>query len=214
MIATGPCPIEVEFERRMPSSIHGWHLLEAAARRKHHTIWFDGQKVLEVEDSTFGDGGKVGMITYADTVALFDDFAVQAAAGRPARAAPAIERHDPLIVHVPTIEITDATFKTVLSSLARGELLRWKVKVEDESEEPVAGAIVEAEVVRADGSLFDTQRGMTGSDGSALFTMRSQLEMPVGQYNVRIKSVRSVHSPDARYAPSANLISASTFMVR
>ena len=37
---------------------------------------FDGQKVFEVEDSTFTEAGKVGLWTKADSVTYFDDFRI------------------------------------------------------------------------------------------------------------------------------------------
>jgi len=76
-LASAPCPIQVEFERMAPSPTHGWYLLEVAAQGSRHTIWFQGQKLLEVDDATLGGKGQVGLITHADTVALFDNFAVE-----------------------------------------------------------------------------------------------------------------------------------------
>jgi len=42
-------------------------------------VRFDGRPLFEVEDSTFGDGGMVGLWTKADSVTLFDQFACGAA---------------------------------------------------------------------------------------------------------------------------------------
>jgi hypothetical protein len=38
------------------------------------TVFFNGQQLFEVEDSTFSDAGKVGLWTKADSVTYFDDF--------------------------------------------------------------------------------------------------------------------------------------------
>ncbi len=77
VLSAARCPIEVEFEHREPSPSHGWYLLEVASRNGHHTVRFRGEKVLEVEDSTIQGAGQVGLITHADSVALFDDFGVR-----------------------------------------------------------------------------------------------------------------------------------------
>jgi hypothetical protein len=41
------------------------------------TVLFDGQKIMEVEDSTFAGPGKVGLWTKADSVTYFDDFRIE-----------------------------------------------------------------------------------------------------------------------------------------
>jgi hypothetical protein len=42
-----------------------------------YTVSFDGQKLFEVEDSTFTAAGKVGLWTKADSVTYFDDFRIE-----------------------------------------------------------------------------------------------------------------------------------------
>ena len=39
-------------------------------------VFFDGQKIMEVEDSTFPGAGKVGLWTKADSVTYFDGLEV------------------------------------------------------------------------------------------------------------------------------------------
>ena len=41
------------------------------------TVSFDGQKLFDVEDSTFTAAGKVGLWTKADSVTYFDDFQIE-----------------------------------------------------------------------------------------------------------------------------------------
>jgi len=36
-------------------------------------VLYNGKQLFEVEDSTFGDAGKVGLWTKADSVTLFDE---------------------------------------------------------------------------------------------------------------------------------------------
>lgn len=51
-----------------------WHTLGVDFQGNHFTVTFDGKKVIEWDDSTFKEAGKVGVWTKADSVTLFDDF--------------------------------------------------------------------------------------------------------------------------------------------
>jgi len=51
-----------------------WHTLRVDFEGAHFTVSFDGKKVLEWDDDTFTESGKVGVWTKADSVTLFDDF--------------------------------------------------------------------------------------------------------------------------------------------
>jgi len=52
----------------------GWHTLRVDFVGNTFTVSFDGQKVIEANDDSFPDAGKVGLWTKADSVTLFDDF--------------------------------------------------------------------------------------------------------------------------------------------
>ena len=52
-----------------------WHTLRVEFIGRLHTVFLDGRKRFEVEDSTFGEAGQVGLWTKADSETLFDDFA-------------------------------------------------------------------------------------------------------------------------------------------
>jgi hypothetical protein len=54
-----------------------WHELRAVAHGDHFEVYWDGKKVLEQEDKTFPNAGKVGVWTKADTVTYFDDLRVR-----------------------------------------------------------------------------------------------------------------------------------------
>jgi hypothetical protein len=54
-----------------------WSTLSVAFQGNVFTVSFDGQKVFEVEDSTFTAAGKVGLWTKADSVTYFDDFQIE-----------------------------------------------------------------------------------------------------------------------------------------
>jgi len=53
-----------------------WSTLSVEVRGDLFTVSFNGHKLFEVEDSTFTEGGKVGLWTKADSVTHFDDFQV------------------------------------------------------------------------------------------------------------------------------------------
>jgi Domain of Unknown Function (DUF1080) len=54
-----------------------WHTLKMEAKGDHFTVWFDGTKVLDANDETFKDAGKVGLWTKADSVIAFDDLTIE-----------------------------------------------------------------------------------------------------------------------------------------
>jgi hypothetical protein len=51
-----------------------WHTLRVEFAGKRFSVIFNGKKLFEVEDNTFGAAGKVGVWTKADSVTVFDDF--------------------------------------------------------------------------------------------------------------------------------------------
>jgi len=52
-----------------------WHTLRVVARGDHIVCYFDGQKLIDTHDATYGIG-KVGLWTKADSVTAFDDLTV------------------------------------------------------------------------------------------------------------------------------------------
>ena len=81
-IASAPIQIVVQFEQDAPTPTWGWYTLKVENAGSRITVWFDGEKTLEATDSTFMRSGKLGFITHADSVALFDDFSVQVGRGK------------------------------------------------------------------------------------------------------------------------------------
>ena len=75
-IASAPIQIAVQFEQDAPTPTWGWYTLTVETEGTHMTVWFDGEKKIEATDTTFLRAGQVGLITHADSVALFDDFTV------------------------------------------------------------------------------------------------------------------------------------------
>jgi hypothetical protein len=53
-----------------------WHTLEVEAKGDQLRVSWNGKAVIEAKDATFGEAGKVGVWTKADSVTYFDDLAV------------------------------------------------------------------------------------------------------------------------------------------
>ncbi len=51
-----------------------WHTLRVDFQAAHFSVSLNGQKMLEWDDQTFKDAGKIGVWTKADSVTEFDDF--------------------------------------------------------------------------------------------------------------------------------------------
>lgn len=52
---------------------NAWHDYRLEVRGDHLQVFWDGQRVLDHQDATFSDAGRVGVWTKADSVAYFDD---------------------------------------------------------------------------------------------------------------------------------------------
>jgi hypothetical protein len=76
-IASAPIQISVQFDQDAPSPTWGWSTLKVETEGSRITVWFDGQKKLETTDRTVLRAGRVGLITHADSIALFDDLSVK-----------------------------------------------------------------------------------------------------------------------------------------
>ncbi|HHI69217.1 MAG TPA: hypothetical protein ENJ97_07855 [Planctomycetes bacterium] len=53
-----------------------WHRITVKTKGRRITVFFDGKKYLQAEDSTFTRPGRVGLWTKADAASYFDDFQV------------------------------------------------------------------------------------------------------------------------------------------
>ena len=54
-----------------------WSTLGVSFTGSRFEVFFDGSKIMEVEDATFTQPGKAGLWTKADSVTYFDDFTVE-----------------------------------------------------------------------------------------------------------------------------------------
>jgi hypothetical protein len=61
---------------RVPSG--QWQALRVTAAGSLFAVYLNGEKLFEVEDSTFPGAGKVGLWTKADSVTYFDDLEIKA----------------------------------------------------------------------------------------------------------------------------------------
>jgi hypothetical protein len=56
----------------------GWHTVRATITGDHLECYLDGKKHLDVKDSTFPDGGRIGLWSKADAQTHFDDLTLMA----------------------------------------------------------------------------------------------------------------------------------------
>ena len=54
-----------------------WSTLKVSLNGPHFEVFFDAEKIMEVEDRTFTAAGKTGLWTKADSVTYFDNFLVE-----------------------------------------------------------------------------------------------------------------------------------------
>src|SRR5436190_7658668 len=112
-IAAAPVAFDAEFERAEPSATHGWYSLGVVTLGRRIAVWFGDQKVIDVGDATFTRAGGVGVLTHADTVAVFDDLDIQAGRVRATSTPrPTSTPVLPPVMHVADIFTTEATFQT------------------------------------------------------------------------------------------------------
>ncbi len=59
---------------KVPVPANQWHALRVDFAGTRFTVTFNGKTLFEVEDTTFGDAGMVGLWTKADSITAFDEF--------------------------------------------------------------------------------------------------------------------------------------------
>jgi hypothetical protein len=209
-LASAPINIDVEFERRSPTSGWGWYTLQVTATGDRIAVWFQGEQVITATDHTFWRPGRVGLITHADSVALFDDLHVQV--GQGGVAATQRLRPTPIpppVMHVAEMVTTEASFRSPQAAFVRGQEVYWKVRIVDQHDRAVAAALV-----RTDGSRLASRTTMTGTDGMALFAHPLSRSDPAGIYTLQVRAVVHADMADATYDPLANQKTSATFTIR
>jgi len=213
-IAVSPISIGVVYERRTPSPSWGWYALQVETEGNRIAVRFQGEKRIEIDDDVFSGPGQVGLITHADTVAMFDDFYIQIGAVPHSRLPrPAPNRPVPPVMHVAKLFTTGAAFHNPMTTFRRGQPVYWKSVVKDKNGAPVAAAVILVDLLRPDGSRLGTEKRTTGTYGQALFTHQIPATEPPGAYTLRVRSVTHADFVDASYAPAANVISSIAFHV-
>jgi hypothetical protein len=82
--ALAPVGHEGQYGVRHTVPTGSWSLLGVAFEGSRFTVYFDGEELFQVEDSTFSGAGTVGVWTKADSVTYFDDFELRSSR-QPAR---------------------------------------------------------------------------------------------------------------------------------
>ena len=59
---------------KVPVPANQWHTFRVNFVGTRFTVTFNGKTLFEVEDTTFGDAGMVGLWTKADSITAFDEF--------------------------------------------------------------------------------------------------------------------------------------------
>jgi hypothetical protein len=213
-IAATAAPIQVEFQRSAPSSGRGWYTLRVEAVDDRIQVWVQGERKLSIRDGLIREAGRVGLITHADSVALFDDLDVQT--GRSGFVVPGPrsrpEPPPPPTMHVAEILSTDALYREPTRAFS-GDDAYWRVAIKDTQGEPVPAARVSVHVVGPDGAIRARPVTMTGSDGLALFHYSLREAEHAGVYTVRVTSVSHADRDDAPYNPAANITWSTSFSV-
>jgi len=62
-----------EFQSATIKHADGWHTLRVTMAGDHIECYYDGKKYLDIKDSTFVDGGRIGVWTKSDAQTHFDD---------------------------------------------------------------------------------------------------------------------------------------------
>lgn len=213
-IAAAPAPIELEFQRSTPTHTRGWYTLRVESIDDRIRIWVQGEQKLSLRDDTLREAGRVGLITHADSVALFDNFEVQV--GRsgfvvpnpPSQPDPA----RPLKLHVAEVVPTDALYRKPARAFSSGDAY-WRILIHDLQGQPVPAARVHVEVVGPSDTVHARLATMTGSDGLALFRYSLRNPEHAGEFTVRVNDVSHADRGDAIYDAASNVLSSATFLV-
>ncbi len=114
------------------------------------------------------------------------------------------------VVHVADIYTSDAS-GNLQTTFTAGTTVYWRVKVVDQSGNPVSGASVTTVMLKPDGTTWNTQTVITNSDGWALFSKSTQKNNAKGTYTI---NVTNVVKSGATYDSGANAKSSTTFVLQ
>jgi uncharacterized protein YfaS (alpha-2-macroglobulin family) len=87
----------------------------------------------------------------------------------------------------------------------------WKVKIVDQSGNPVSGVSVSCDCLKPNGTLWNTRTATTGADGYATMSENILNNSTTGTYTVNMASATK---SGWTYNAAANAISSTTFLVQ
>lgn len=111
------------------------------------------------------------------------------------------------VMHVADIYTTDSNGNPQ-SIFVGGTDPYWRVKIVDQSGNPVEGASVTTDVLWPTGGVWVTRTGATGTDGWVMLYANLLTNHPRGVYTI---NVTNVIKTGATYDPAANVKSSTTF---
>lgn len=113
------------------------------------------------------------------------------------------------VMHPSDISTTDAN-GVAKSAFKKGQTLFWRVRIVDQNNSPVAGALVTTDLL-LNNVMMASQTASTGSDGWAIFSRTTQSNTPAGTYTIRVNTVTK---SGTAYDPSANVKSTVTLTLK
>ena len=114
------------------------------------------------------------------------------------------------VMHVADIYTADVN-GTPQTVFTRGDTVYWRVKIVDQSGNPVNTASVTTELHKPDGSVWNTQTHSTGADGWVIMNKATLGSSPLGVYTINVTNVTKT---GATYDPAANVKRSTTFTLQ
>jgi len=115
------------------------------------------------------------------------------------------------VMHVADMYTTDVNGTLKTTFIAGTDTLYWRVKIVDQSGNPVSGASVSTSILNPSGNQWTAATATTGTDGWALFNHSTQKNNATGTYTINISGVTKT---GATYDSSANVKSSTTFTMQ
>jgi hypothetical protein len=115
-------------------------------------------------------------------------------------------------MHVAEVTVTDASFADPLR-LVTGGTAYWRVAIRDSNDRPLSGALVQVDVLAADGAVRAQPVTTTNTDGLALFRYALPADAEPRVYTIRVVNVFHTLRPGAIYDAAANTATSSSFSV-
>jgi uncharacterized repeat protein (TIGR01451 family) len=114
------------------------------------------------------------------------------------------------VMHVSDMLTTGAggIAKTVFN---RGDTIFWRVRIVNQSNAAVSGALVKTDVIDPTNRLFNSASATTDAQGWALFSVSTKNNARTGTYTIRLNTVTKTN---ATYDPNANVRSQVTLTLR